>query len=43
MFLKNLENSIASAELDAVEELRLTDRLTVELIFLLKPRGHKTV
>jgi hypothetical protein len=40
----NQENGIVSARLDAERELRLPDRLTIELvIFLLKPRGHKTI
>jgi hypothetical protein len=42
--VKNLENSITSTKLDAVRELRLPGRFTIELdIFLIKSRGHKTM
>ena len=39
--VKNLENNIASARLDAVKELRLPDRFTIELIILFKSGGYK--
>lgn len=39
--VQNLENSIASVRLDAVKELSLPDRLTIELIIIFKSGGYK--
>ena len=42
--VRNQENSITSARGYTVQDLRLTDRLTVELaIFLFESGGHKTI